>query len=167
VHVISTEEARDRALDSGARRFVAKPLQSRKAVDEVLGEIYDYSTTSRRKLLVVEPGRGADEVDPRFPRRPRGREIVGEADGAKGARRSARQGRLRVVQPETPDLELATLMEEMRDMQLLTPPVISFGPQQPPRSARRASASATCRVFARSARSSGSSTTSCSHCTST
>jgi CheY-like chemotaxis protein len=55
VHVISTEEARDRALDSGARRFIAKPIQSRKAVDEVLHEIHTYTTTERRKLLLVEP----------------------------------------------------------------------------------------------------------------
>jgi CheY-like chemotaxis protein len=32
-----------------------------------------------------------------------------------------------VVNPETPDLELATLMDEMRDMELAPPPVIAFG----------------------------------------
>src|SRR5260221_10554768 len=55
VHVISTQEARDRALDSGARRFIAKPIQSRKAVDEVLEEIHAYTSSERRKLLLVEP----------------------------------------------------------------------------------------------------------------
>src|SRR5258707_7653229 len=55
VHVISTEEARNRALDSGARRFVAKPMQSRKAVDDVLEEIYSFTANERRKLLLVEP----------------------------------------------------------------------------------------------------------------
>src|SRR5258707_10508727 len=51
VHVISTEEARDRALDSGARRFIAKPIQSRKAVDDVLAEIRDYTLADHRKIL--------------------------------------------------------------------------------------------------------------------
>src|SRR5689334_24586750 len=85
VHVVSTEEARGRALDSGARRFVAKPMQSRKAVDEVLSEIYDYTTTSRRKLLLLEPDSvrmtqmrdyltGLEDV-----------EIVATGDGAKAA----------------------------------------------------------------------------------
>src|SRR6185437_11114420 len=55
VHVISTEEARERALESGARRFVAKPLQSRKAVDEVLAEAWQFATSERRRVLLVEP----------------------------------------------------------------------------------------------------------------
>ena len=61
VHVISTDEARERALSSGARRFVAKPIQSRKAVDEVMEEVYRYVSNERKKLLVADhdPGRVA------------------------------------------------------------------------------------------------------------
>jgi signal transduction histidine kinase/DNA-binding response OmpR family regulator len=128
VHVVSTEEARGRALDSGARRFVAKPLQSRKAVDEVLGEIRGFTEGERRKLLVVEPDAerlgsirdylsGLENVD-----------VTAIADGARGAE-MIRRGEVdcAVVNPDTPQLDLETLMEEVRDMELSPPPVIAFG----------------------------------------
>jgi DNA-binding NarL/FixJ family response regulator len=79
-------------------------MQSRKAVDEVLSEIYDYTTTSRRKLLVVEPDparlkslrdylSGLEDV-----------EVVATSEGAKAAEliRSASVD-CAVVNPETPE----------------------------------------------------------------
>jgi CheY-like chemotaxis protein len=130
VHVISTEEARQRALDSGARRFVAKPMQSRKAVDEVLSEIYDYTTTSRRKLLVVEPDHARLKAIRDYLSGLEDVEVVATSEGSKAAEliRSASVD-CAVVNPETPELELATLMEEMRDMEIAAPPVIAFGRQ--------------------------------------
>jgi CheY-like chemotaxis protein len=127
VHVISTEEARDRALSSGARRFVAKPLQSRKAVDEVLSEIYAYTTTSRRKLLIVEPDAERMKTIREFLAGLEDVEIIATGDGPKGAEmiRGA-QVDCAVVNPETPELELATLMEDIRDMELSPLPVIAF-----------------------------------------
>ncbi|MEO5676889.1 MAG: response regulator, partial [Usitatibacter sp.] len=128
VHVISTEEARGRALDSGARRFVAKPLQSRRAVDEVLEEIYEYTSTDRRRLLVVEPDAGRMNSIREYLEGIENVEIVGESDGARGAE-MIRAGKVdcAVVNPDTPDLELATLLDEMRDMEIGVPPVIAFG----------------------------------------
>ncbi|HUP98049.1 MAG TPA: response regulator, partial [Usitatibacter sp.] len=128
VHVISTEEARNRALDSGARRFVAKPLQSRKAVDEVLEEIYHFTTSDRRKLLVVEYDEGRLNAIRRFLGGLENVEIVTTDDGVRAAE-MIREGSVdcAVVNPDTPDLDLATLMEEMRDMELSPPPVIAFG----------------------------------------
>jgi len=128
--VISTEEARDRAIDSGARRFVAKPLQSRKAVDEVLAEIYEFTTTSHRKLLLVEPDSARLKSLREFLSGLEDVEIVATSDGAKAAEmiRAAKVD-CAVVNPDTPELELATLMEEIRDMELATPPVIAFGRQ--------------------------------------
>jgi CheY-like chemotaxis protein len=128
VHVISTEEARQRALDSGARRFVAKPLQSRKAVDEVLSEIYEYTTTSKRKLLLLEPDAARMKAMREFLAGLEDVEIVAMSDGAKAAE-MIRTSKVdcAVVNPEAPDLELATLMDEMRDMELAPPPVIAFG----------------------------------------
>jgi signal transduction histidine kinase/DNA-binding response OmpR family regulator len=128
VHVISTEEARNRALDSGARRFVAKPLQSRKAVDEVLEEIYQYTSTDRRKILVVEYDEDRMNTIRRFLSGLENVEIVA-TDDVERAAEMIREGSVdcAVVNPDTPELDLATLMDQVRDMQLSPPPVIAFG----------------------------------------
>jgi signal transduction histidine kinase/DNA-binding response OmpR family regulator/HAMP domain-containing protein len=128
VHVISTEEARDRALDSGARRFIAKPIQSRKAVDQVLEEIHTYTTTERRKLLLVEPDPvrlttireylgGLENVD-----------VISATDGPRAAE-LLREGRVdcAIVNPDTPEFDLASLMEEIRDSDRVHVPVITYG----------------------------------------
>jgi len=49
VCVISTDEARDRALASGVLAFVAKPIQSRDTLDALLGRIADFHRTSAEK----------------------------------------------------------------------------------------------------------------------
>jgi HAMP domain-containing protein/signal transduction histidine kinase/DNA-binding response OmpR family regulator len=128
VHVVSTDEARNRALDSGARRFIAKPMQSRKAVDEVVEEIYKYTSTDRRQLLLVEPDLvrlatmkeylgGLENVD-----------IISASDGPRAAE-LMREGRLdcAVVNPDTPDFDLVAVMEEMREVHTSPPPVIAYG----------------------------------------
>ncbi|MGZ5100743.1 MAG: response regulator, partial [Usitatibacter sp.] len=140
VHVISTEEARERALDSGARRFVAKPLQSRKAVDEVMGEIYSYTATDRRKLLLVEPDPARMKTIRDCVSGLENVEIVTACDGPSGAQ-MIRAGEIdcAVVNPDTPDLGLAALLSEARDMQLSPPPVIAYGRQPAPASVGAAS----------------------------
>jgi CheY-like chemotaxis protein len=128
VHVISTEEARDRALDSGARRFIAKPIQSRKAVDQVLEEIHLYTTTERRRLLLVEPDpvrlttireylAGLENVD-----------VISATDGPRAAELLL-EGKFdcAIVNPDTPQFELAALMDEMREADRAHVPVITYG----------------------------------------
>ncbi len=53
VCVISTEEARQRALDSGALAFVAKPISTREKVDELLHALRSFVTSQRRRLVRV------------------------------------------------------------------------------------------------------------------
>jgi CheY-like chemotaxis protein len=126
--VISTEEARDRALDSGARRFVVKPIQSRKAVDQVLKEIQEYTTSERRKLLLVEPDParlttireyllGLENVD-----------VISATDGPR-ATELLREGSVdcAVVNPDMPDFDLASVMEDIRESQRAHVPVITYG----------------------------------------
>ncbi|MEO7743323.1 MAG: response regulator, partial [Usitatibacter sp.] len=128
VHVVSTEEARNRALDSGARRFVAKPLQSRKAVDDVLSEVYQYAANDRRRLLLAEPDpvrlstlreylSGLENVD-----------IIAATDGPRAAE-LLREGKVdcAVVNPDTRDLDLAQVMEEVRERHASPAPVIAYG----------------------------------------
>jgi CheY-like chemotaxis protein len=55
VCVISTEEARRRALVSGALAFLAKPIKSRDLLDKLLAQIDDFVSRKKRNLLVVEP----------------------------------------------------------------------------------------------------------------
>jgi len=130
VHIISTEEARERALSSGARRFVAKPIQSRKAVDEVMEEVYRYVSNERRKLLIAEadPARlaavtdyleGLDNVD------------IVTATNAERTAELFRSGQVdcMVVNPTMPDLDLHALLDERRDENAAPLPVISYGRQ--------------------------------------
>jgi CheY-like chemotaxis protein len=55
VCIMSTEESRERALTSGAVGFVAKPLQTRAAVDELIDRLNDYQRLESKHLVVVEP----------------------------------------------------------------------------------------------------------------
>jgi HAMP domain-containing protein/signal transduction histidine kinase/DNA-binding response OmpR family regulator len=55
VYVITTDEDRERALRSGAIGVAVKPIQTREALDEVLGELIRYVEKSERELLLIEP----------------------------------------------------------------------------------------------------------------
>jgi CheY-like chemotaxis protein len=128
VHVVSTEEARDRALDGGARRFVAKPLQSRKAVDEVFAEIRDFHANERRKVLVVEPDPARASTLREFLSDLQNVETVLATDGPRAAE-LLRDGGIdcAIVNPDTPDFDLAAVMERVRDLAVAPPPVIAYG----------------------------------------
>ena len=100
----------------------------------MLSEIYDFTANNRRKLLVVEPDGARMKQIRDYLGGLEDVEIVGMSDGAKAAEMiRAASVDCAVVNPETPELELATLMEEMRDMELAPPPVIAFGRQAAPR----------------------------------
>ena len=55
VCVISTEEARRRALASGAIAFLAKPIQSRDVLDGMFDYLSDFISRPKRHVVVVEP----------------------------------------------------------------------------------------------------------------
>jgi HAMP domain-containing protein/signal transduction histidine kinase/CheY-like chemotaxis protein len=54
VCVISTDDARERALRAGVRSFLAKPLQNREAVDQLLDGLKRFLDTTTRHLLLLE-----------------------------------------------------------------------------------------------------------------
>jgi signal transduction histidine kinase/DNA-binding response OmpR family regulator/HAMP domain-containing protein len=56
VCVISTDDARGRALGAGAFAFVAKPLQTRAPVDDLLDRLHELIGRTTRRLLVVDGG---------------------------------------------------------------------------------------------------------------
>jgi signal transduction histidine kinase/CheY-like chemotaxis protein len=53
--VVSTDDARGRALKSGAIGFIAKPLQSKDAVDSAIAELHRYCERPFRNLVVALP----------------------------------------------------------------------------------------------------------------
>jgi signal transduction histidine kinase/DNA-binding response OmpR family regulator/HAMP domain-containing protein len=63
VCVVSTDDARDRALNSGAIGFIAKPLTSRDLVDDAIEELREFiARPSRQVLLMMPEGRVRSEV---------------------------------------------------------------------------------------------------------
>ena len=133
VHVISTEEARDRALDSGARRFIAKPIQSRKAVDEVLARCTSTRRASDRRLLLVEPDAARLATMRDYLSRPRDVEVDRARPTAPRAARAAARRRARLRDRESRDAGARprrTLMERAaRHGAVAPPPVIAYGRQ--------------------------------------
>ncbi|HZM35180.1 MAG TPA: response regulator, partial [Burkholderiales bacterium] len=55
VCVVSTDEARARAYESGALGFLAKPVASRELVEGALRELTDFAARGRRNLLLAMP----------------------------------------------------------------------------------------------------------------
>ena len=54
VYVISTEDARERTLQSGAKDFVAKPIQNKQVLNTLLGDINAYLSKSPKHVLVFD-----------------------------------------------------------------------------------------------------------------
>jgi CheY-like chemotaxis protein len=55
VCVVSTDEARDRALDSGAIGFISKPLVSRDLVDRAIERLKSFVARQARQVLLLMP----------------------------------------------------------------------------------------------------------------
>ncbi len=53
VCVISTDDARDQAMEAGAYSFVAKPIQSRDQVEQALDNLIRFATVSQKALLII------------------------------------------------------------------------------------------------------------------
>jgi signal transduction histidine kinase/CheY-like chemotaxis protein/HAMP domain-containing protein len=128
--VISTDDARERALTSGAWAFVAKPIKTRDVVDQLLGRLKEFVSTDTKRLLLLDPVEA---------RRDHIREqldfgdvqITTAGDGA-AALRALRESRFdcMVLSPETPDLSPTALAEEMEELDHIeTLPVILYGHQ--------------------------------------
>src|SRR5690606_22333819 len=53
VCVISTDDSKDRAFQSGAMAFLEKPIRSKEVLDSMLGKLHDYVSRPGRSLLVA------------------------------------------------------------------------------------------------------------------
>jgi CheY-like chemotaxis protein len=128
VCVVSTEEARERALSSGALTFVCKPIKTRDTIDALLEALRDFLSRSMKSLLVVEPNLlrrdkimrtvGADDL-----------QITTVPDGA-AALQMLRERRIdcMVLSPQLPDMTPSDLAEELeREPVVGHLPVIVYG----------------------------------------
>jgi len=55
VCIISTDDSRDQAISSGALAFVAKPIQKREVLDNLLDTITSFTNRDEKTILIVEP----------------------------------------------------------------------------------------------------------------
>src|SRR6185436_1021445 len=55
VCVVSTDDSRDRALNSGAIGFIAKPVSSGEVIDRAMAQLKPYISRPRRKLALLMP----------------------------------------------------------------------------------------------------------------
>ncbi|MDB5802076.1 MAG: sensory histidine kinase [Rhodocyclales bacterium] len=63
VCVVSTDDSRERALNSGAIGFIAKPIKSRDVVDQAIDQLNDFVSRQRKTLLMLVPeGATRDEL---------------------------------------------------------------------------------------------------------
>jgi CheY-like chemotaxis protein len=115
VCVISTEDSREQAMQSGALHFVAKPLQSKEGVDRLLDSIKAYASRDIKNLLVVQPDAEKLKDVVGFLKRAADVKVTGTRD-AGTALKAMRSGDVDclVVDPEVPGLSPEALIEESR-----------------------------------------------------
>jgi HAMP domain-containing protein/signal transduction histidine kinase/DNA-binding response OmpR family regulator len=107
VAVISTEEARERAIASGALRFIAKPIQSKDVLDGLLQYLKDYTGFTRRNVLVLQSDKS------------RLKDIEQYIDGAED---------LRITSVTEGDIVLQTVREQALDCVIVDPTVTGLNP---------------------------------------
>jgi CheY-like chemotaxis protein len=128
VCVVSTDDARDRALNSGALGFIAKPLTSLDLVDQAMDRLRAFvARTSRQVLLLMPDGAPRREVVERLAAAEVGTVV---AESAKEALRALADGNVDclVIDESVTDLDPQDVVEvlETRPVTQLLP-VVFFG----------------------------------------
>jgi HAMP domain-containing protein/signal transduction histidine kinase/DNA-binding response OmpR family regulator len=136
VYVISTDEARDQALVAGAQHFIAKPLPSRKAVDDIF-DLMSYRTrTEDRVILVVDPESKRRERTAEFLQGIEGVQIIPAPDPARAEKLAlGKSVGCIIAHPLTPESELETLISRTRNGGSEPPPLLLFAGDTGPRHA--------------------------------
>jgi HAMP domain-containing protein/signal transduction histidine kinase/CheY-like chemotaxis protein len=132
VCVISTEEARERALSSGALAFVPKPIKTREAVDNLLGALRDFIGRSSKSVLLVSSDQGRQQEILKSINSPQV-EVVAAADGrAAVALLRERKFECMVLDVERLADDTETLVEELQGESVTCcPPVIVYEDGRP------------------------------------
>jgi CheY-like chemotaxis protein len=116
VYVISTEEAHDRALRSGAAGVALKPLQSRESLDEILDTLDAHQRPEERDILVVDasPKHRSDIRELLQSTRMKVREASGGAEALDALRE--RTPDLLILNPDFSDMPLPAWIERFEAM---------------------------------------------------
>jgi HAMP domain-containing protein/signal transduction histidine kinase/CheY-like chemotaxis protein len=146
VCVVSTDDARERALDAGALAFVAKPIKTREAVDDLLNWLKGYVQRVQKSVLVVEPEAGRRDAIAASLGSDVHTTCVG--DGAAAARvLHEHTVDCVIVSPQAPDLEPLAQSDEARgDGVTSRLPVIVFSDDQTAQDGGLAKVAAGCTV---------------------
>ena len=114
--VISTEEARDRALKSGALRFIPKPIQSKNVLDEMLEYLMSYTENTLRNVLVVEQDAARSKLLEQFIDGTDDLRITSAVDGP-SAIQIVRERPVDciVLDPNLPGMNAAALLDEVQN----------------------------------------------------
>ncbi|HYD57521.1 MAG TPA: HAMP domain-containing protein, partial [Burkholderiales bacterium] len=128
VCVVSTDDSRDRALNSGAIGFIAKPVQSGQVIDEAMRQLKTYISRPRRKLALLMP-EGAERTQILERLEPEEVDVVASGDSAaicKALREE--QVDCLVVRNGSGDLQPADLVEILEQQAVTRQlPVILYG----------------------------------------
>ncbi|HTM62652.1 MAG TPA: HAMP domain-containing protein [Burkholderiales bacterium] len=128
VCVVSTDDARDRALNSGALGFIAKPLTSRDLVDQAIDQLKEFVARNTRQVLLMLPeGANRTEVVERLGAADIGMLVAWSRDEAAKIIKSQQIDCL-VVDEAIQDLKPRDIVEALEHkpvMRLL--PVVFFG----------------------------------------
>ena len=115
VCVISTEEARERALLSGAHSFVAKPIQSKETLNDLLDEIRAYIDRSVKNVLLIEHDKNKSKSIRQYINGAEDVHIL-SVTNSKAALKTLREQRIdcMVVDPSTPKLSPNQLFDQIQ-----------------------------------------------------
>ncbi|HLS87509.1 MAG TPA: response regulator, partial [Burkholderiales bacterium] len=128
VCVVSTDDSRDRALNSGAIGFLAKPVGSGELIDEAMAQLKAYLSRPRRKLALLMPeGQARAAIVSRLE--PEAVEVIA-TDDAEAIRRALREEQIDclVVRNGAGDLQPGDLVEIL-ERQAVTRqlPIVMYG----------------------------------------
>jgi len=128
VCVVSTDDSRDRALNSGAIGFIAKPVSSGELIDEAMRQLRAYIARPRRKLALLMPeGRERDEIVKRVS--PEEVDVVATPDSAQICRvLREQQVDCLVVRNGSGDLQPADLVDILEQQAVTRQlPIVLYG----------------------------------------
>jgi signal transduction histidine kinase/HAMP domain-containing protein/DNA-binding response OmpR family regulator len=128
VCVVSTDDSRDRALNSGAIGFISKPVQSGKVIEEAMQQLKAYIQRPRRKLALLMPdGPERRAIVERV--RPEEVDVVASGDSAEICKAlREQQVDCLVVRNGSGDLQPADLVDILEQQAVTRQlPIIQFG----------------------------------------
>lgn len=128
VCVISTDESMNLAFDSGAYAFIAKPLQSRDILDQLVNILKDFKNDDRKNILVID----SDEKNLIENQISHEKVIVLSAKDKQSASQIIKKKKIDcvIVTPESASIltDLAESLKNQDSLIKMAIPVIVYGP---------------------------------------